>query len=536
MPDKELPARPDLEQYRKQAKELARTCRNGDPDALLRIARHQPQHTTGTRIALSDAQFVLAREHGFESWPKFAAHIEQLRIARAIADLADPVNAFLRGALVPREGSHNDGTLEEANAILARYPQVASANIYTAAVLGDESAIRAFIAKDSAFATHSGGPYGWDALSHLCFSRYLREDTAEPSRFVAAARALLEAGADANTGWYEKPYRESDPPVWESVLYGAAGSAHHAGLTRLLLEHGADPNDGETPYHVPESYDNTVMRILLESEKVDTKGKAWMLARKADWHDIEGVRLALEYGCDPNFIPHWGRSALQHAVQRDNHIDIIRLMLDHGGDPLIGNTLDGRSAAQMAAHRGRADILKELARRNIDPRFSSLDALIAACASADRERAEAILANEPQLRQILIAHGGMLLAQFSGVGNTEGVRCLLDLGVAVDALYPGDAYFDIAANSTALHVAAWRAWPGTVKLLLERGAPVNALDGKGRSALQLAVRACVDSYWKNRRTPESIQALLGAGAKTDGIELPTGYAEADDLLTPNLRK
>jgi len=59
---------------------------------------------------------------------------------------------------------------------------------------------------------------------------------------------------------------------------------------------------------------------------------------------------------------------------------------------------------------------------------------------------------------------------------------------------------------------------------------VNALDGKGRTALALAVKACVDSYWMNRRTPESIEALLAAGATLDGIEIPCGYAEVDKLF------
>jgi hypothetical protein len=58
----------------------------------------------------------------------------------------------------------------------------------------------------------------------------------------------------------------------------------------------------------------------------------------------------------------------------------------------------------------------------------------------------------------LIAHGGALLAQFSGVGNLDGVRNLLDFGVSPTVLYrESDGYFGIARDSTALHVAAWRA-------------------------------------------------------------------------------
>jgi ankyrin repeat protein len=134
----------------------------------------------------------------------------------------------------------------------------------------------------------------------------------------------------------------------------------------------------------------------------------------------------------------------------------------------------------------------------------------------------------------LIEQGGTLLAEFSGVGNLAGVRNLFDLGVSATALYrEGDGYYGIAKQSTALHVAAWRARPALVKELIARGAPVNARDGAGRTPLQLAVKACVDSYWTELRSPESVRALLDAGAPAEGIELPTGYDEIDQLLRHN---
>jgi hypothetical protein len=131
----------------------------------------------------------------------------------------------------------------------------------------------------------------------------------------------------------------------------------------------------------------------------------------------------------------------------------------------------------------------------------------------------------------LIDEGGTLLAEFSGVGNLEGVRNLIDLGVSVTALYrEGDGYFGIAKDSTALHVAAWRARTDVVNELIARGAPVNARDGQDRTALELAVKACVDSYWTELPSPQSVRTLLEAGASTEGIELPTGYDEIDKLL------
>src|SRR5947207_8163646 len=179
--------------------------------------------------------------------------------------MTEPLAAFIEAACVPLDSDHATGTLEAAEAVLAAHPDVATANIHAAAILGDAATVRRFLELDRANATVKSGPRGWDALTHLCFSRYLRLDRERSDGFLRAATALLDAGANANTGWYEANHQPS--PEWESALYGAAGVAHHAELTRLLLERGADPNDGETPYHTPETYDNAAMKVLVESGK-----------------------------------------------------------------------------------------------------------------------------------------------------------------------------------------------------------------------------------------------------------------------------
>jgi ankyrin repeat protein len=168
--------------------------------------------------------------------------------------------------------------------------------------------------------------------------------------------------------------------------------------------------------------------------------------------------------------------------------------------------------------------------RGITFDLSPFDTLAAACARADRREIEAILKTHPDLSSQMMSEARSLVAEFAGNGNVEGLRCLLELGAPVDVRYGGDGYFDIAPESTALHVAAWRLQPKAVVLLMERGASVNVADAKGRTPLQLAVKACVDSYWMKRRTPDSVAALLNAGASSAGIELPTGYEEIDRLL------
>jgi ankyrin repeat protein len=530
MPEKELPARPSLEQYKKQAKDLLHISQLSEPEELERFAKYLPaKKRDQNKYSLTDAQLVIAREHGFESWPKFIRAIELVRHQNSADAQSDPVKAFIEAACVPRDGSnHNSGTLDLAEAILAEHPEVAAHSIYTASILGDDKAVDRCLAANVYDGTRKGGPYEWDALTYLCFSRYLRLDRTRTTGFVKAARALVGVGTNPNTGWFENGHQPQ--PEWESVIYGAAAVAQSAEVTRLLLDRGADPNDAEMPYHVAESYDLTVLHVLLESGKLTQDSMTTILLRKADVHDLEGAKLMLANGADPNRMTRWGYTALHQALRRDSAMEIIEAMLDHGADAALINQHNDQSGFAMAACRGRGDVLAAIKRHSFGVGLGRAELLIVACAENDVESIGIIVAKVPSEAEHLLEQGGRLLAEFAGNGNTDGVGHLLDLGVNVAAMYGGDPYFDIAKDSTALHVAAWKAWPQTVKLLIECGAPVNQVDGKGRSPLMLAVKACVDSFWMHRRTPESVEALLKAGASTNGVEYPCGYAEVDELL------
>src|SRR5262245_37337101 len=76
-----LPARPSLEQLRKQAKELLRDFRAGDWAAVRRLSAVIPRLIDPAHpesVTLADAQFTLAREYGFENWAKLAHHVEAI--------------------------------------------------------------------------------------------------------------------------------------------------------------------------------------------------------------------------------------------------------------------------------------------------------------------------------------------------------------------------------------------------------------------------------------------------------------------------
>src|SRR5688572_17570046 len=84
MSAQKLSDRPSLEFYKKQAKDLVKAFRAGDREAAERAQQHHPRFERRAVVAddiaqltLADAQLVIAREHGCDSWPKFA---EQVRV------------------------------------------------------------------------------------------------------------------------------------------------------------------------------------------------------------------------------------------------------------------------------------------------------------------------------------------------------------------------------------------------------------------------------------------------------------------------
>lgn len=427
------------------------------------------------------------------------------------------------------------GAVDTAREILREHPDLPRNDLHVAAYVGDDEAVRRLVAADPAEVNAKGGPRNVEPLIYLAFSPLLRDDASRSDAFARAATALLDAGASPNAAFFDESHQ---PPECESVLYGAAGVAHNAALTKLLLDRGADPNDGEVPYHAPEGYDNGALHVLLESGKLTNESLGVMLLRKADWHDRDGLRLVLDHGADPNLTGRFNRTALHHSVLSDNSLPMIELLLEHGADPFIvardlrhgGDFRPGRSTISLAARRGRADVLAAIERRGISLDLSGADRLIAACARGDMENANRIADGEPATIQEVRTDGGTLLAEFAGNDNAAGVDILLHLGIPVDAPYAGDPYYDVATDSTPLHVAAWRMSHDTVDVLIRHGANVNACDGKGRTPLMRAVSACVDSYWKGDRSPRIAKALIAAGASRAGVSIPTGYDAIDRLL------
>src|SRR5262249_40143005 len=151
-----LPERPDLEQLRRQAKELRDAARNGDAGALDRFARNHGVAPHGP-VTLAAAQLVIARELGFVSWPRLKSAVE----ARATTP-GGRARAFVAASVERR--------MHEAAAILDTDPGLVARSLNAAAVLGDADRVRDMLAADPSAAVAIDEGQGWPPLLSVCYS------------------------------------------------------------------------------------------------------------------------------------------------------------------------------------------------------------------------------------------------------------------------------------------------------------------------------------------------------------------------------
>ena len=77
-----LPRNPDLRRLRDLARALQRDCRSGEPSAQRRLLSAFPD-ADAAQAALSKALAVVAREHGYPSWPRLKAEVEARQSSKA---------------------------------------------------------------------------------------------------------------------------------------------------------------------------------------------------------------------------------------------------------------------------------------------------------------------------------------------------------------------------------------------------------------------------------------------------------------------
>jgi ankyrin repeat protein len=461
---RELPDRPNLEQLKKQAKSLLHAAERRDDDALLRFgvlrafSNKTAEEIGAIRVALHDAQSVIARELGFASWNALREEVE----ARTLS-LDAAVDEFLRCA--------TGGASGRAQRLLARFPAIASANLYTALVLGDTPTVEARLRVRPELATQSGGPQGWEPLLYVCHTCLHQGAPERATGLVAIARELLARGANPNAEYHWSWH----PELPRTALWGALCAVDNLPLAEALLEGGANPTDGVST-HITAGIGNLAALELLHRFGVDVDGISGgvpPLRYILSWAALPtaratGVRWLLAHGADANLA--WGErgDAPLHVAAQRWDVPMIELLVQHGAD-IHRRRADGCTAHTLAELHGNREIGAWLLAHGAQDELSPLERFAAACARGDRSRASAMLEADPMLRGALRAEHHLMLQVPAERGDAAVLDTMLECGFDPDAK-DNDGV-------TALHRAAMAGRLDAARVLLAHGAAVNALDG-----------------------------------------------------------
>lgn len=494
-----LPARPNIEHLKKQAKELLHDSQHGDAGA---VARFSALGVAPSAAKLADAQHVVAQEYGFATWAALKEHIEGLD--------AEPE---------PRKA------LIEA----ARAPDIAK--------------VRSLFERHAVLRETINDP--WPELSFG--ARPILEAANRRSKVLVDL--LLEFGADINarSDWEPGSWGVLDGADAEFAEFlmsrGARLDAHSAAhLDRLdeLREFVAhDPNvvharggDGQTPLHFARSV--TVADFLLDhgadidALDVDHEGTP------AQWMIRDRTELAR------HLVRRGARTDILMAVALGD-IDLVRRYLDAGPNavtttalpefyPTTGRLAAGhiylwslgrnKTAHEIARDFGHQDVWRLLMERSPDH-----VKLVEASRLADKRLVHQLVSENPGLLRQLPNSARRKLVDTAQDENLAAVELLLAAG------WPTDARGQEGA--TALHWAAFLGNSKIVRELLRYGAAVDAVESTYQGTpMRWALYGSVHG-WRCREGDfvGVVEALLNAGAK-----LPVTIDTASDALRDYLSR
>ena len=357
-----LPLRANTERYRKLANDLIKACQADDPDAIgdwanawvktlvkrsgsklgrkesraigrwttqvEAFAQRQLKNENGLQCRLADAQFVIARAHGFESWSKFSKHLN------ALSQKTSVVAKFETAADAICNGDFN--TLKR---LLAREPKL----IHSRSTREHKATLLHYVS--------ANGVEGY------------RQQT--PKNIVEIAKLLLSAGADVNA--------EADVYGGGATTLGLVATSVHpfrAGvqnpLMQILLDHGADIEHktsagnrqkavagclangrGEAAVFLAERGARLDLESAAGVGRLDVVKKFFnadgSLKRKTS---RKQVRIALKNACT------WGR------------LDVVEFLWDKDVASNARDRGDGQTPLHCAAIGGQLETIKYLLDRN----------------------------------------------------------------------------------------------------------------------------------------------------------------------------
>ena len=485
-----LPARPDLDQQKKLAKELKREFHNGDAHAIERVRAELPDKQD---ISLADAQFVLAREYGFASWRELKDRIDRQR-----AEALPPMEQFKRAV--------RSGDAKTLGRILERHEEV-------------RSSIDAPI-------------FAFDSPALVAVS----------ADHVDVIDVLLRFGADPNrkSDWWAggfHPLHAARGVAAERLL--AAGAVPDAcalaSLDRLELLAtmlAEDParvhergGDGKTPLHFARS--RRVVDLLLDAgaeidaRDIDHRSTAaeWMLGDSPDEARHELAKYLVERGASADIFLVAALGLADRArTMLESNPALLALRTSQGdyGEKrpssyhiyqwTIGPNL---SPLQVAANFGQTETLAAM------ERFASPEQrLLLACHRGDRAAAREIVDANPGIVERLGPNDRRVLTDEAWAANAPAVELMLELGFD-----PAVRSISGPAGGNALHCAAWEGSADCVAAILRYPAGKALLEVRdpnyGGTPLSWCSHGSMNCGNPRADHPAVARLLIAAGARMD---------------------
>ena len=519
-PTRTLRDRPDFDQLKRQAKELLDSFRAGQPEATKEVHTHFRQADPST-FALHDAQLVMARAHGFDSWPKLKASVDGMTVRRLVeavrnGDL-DTVRSMVRARpeLVHLDVAENDEHRALHHAVLQRRPEIVRLLMQHGA--DARKGIWPHRAATTAFTLAS--ERGYDEVVGIIEEEESRRSVGAPLRAlpppVAAGQSIAGMFAGRGAATTARTAIAAGDAAWlrahhaDGMLDNGHGLVSHAiaadqpGILALLLDLGLDPDESG--------------RVDGLEEVVPTWGEP--LRACAISAKVTMAEILLAHGGNPNTNVYAASSAMYEAYKRRSE-PMMALLERHGG------RLTAVDVAELGLVENAAKLLAEDAERgtpdgSAGPGSSVVQDLLwgaIECPSPEivmlALRANDWPADDPRWHGIL-ENGLYLRSESDRARHIDAFRLVLDRCDAnVRSRRGTTLVHEIAASRGGLTASDRSVY---TTLLLDRGARLDIRDDLLQSTpLGWACR------WGR---PEMVKLLLERGA--DPIE-----ASAEPWATP----
>ena len=429
-PTRAMRENPDLDQLKRQAKELLESFRASRPQAVAEVSAYHRTANPET-FALHDAQFVLARSYGFESWPKLKAAVDGVTASR----LHEAVES---------------GDIRTAREMLVRRPEIVDLGrgemrpIHMAVLKRDLEMTRLLLEFD---ADPDGGiwpkrdatsPYilarerGYDEIAGLLRAARERRGARGPSGPTEAVRqcqAAFESGSeDAIVAAFEQHPELADmcPADGRTMLHQAAGIGALRWV-KWLLDRGADVHRDSHLGWTPLDYAATGRGgdWVFDNQKFE-RTAALLLEHGARLSPISAAALGrwdyLERCSRPDLE---GKGVLEAAV-KGNHGEILRRLLNLGLDPdertqvghISEQTWSAGGPLFQAVVLDRTELARLLLEHGADPN---------ACVwTSGSPSYRAYVGRNPEMIALLQKHGGWIDPGSAGYARqTEIARKML---------------------------------------------------------------------------------------------------------------